>query len=330
MPSQPRRDARPRPTATPATPGQELVQQAGGLPKFIATYQGDFGRVMPKHTSVEAFMGLALAYVRRDEKLRDAANVNPGSLILALRECAALGHTPMSKIYALVPFRDRNAPGGWSVVGIETYHGVIERMFRAGAVQAVKSELVRAGDMFEFDPLQQAVTLHRYDPHASDDDRGPLAGTYAWAVMLSGARSQMVWMNRHEVMKHKAVAKTDAFWTGPWEPDMWRKTGLLKLENYVPTSAEYLWNANASAAASSTGFVGVPEPRERFGLPDETIYDAELVDDQAGKVNGPGPQQPAGDQGEPPAGETGTGWPATRRPPDATDHERTQHDATDQ
>lgn len=294
----PRRSQQAPPAPEPSA-GQELVAKAGGtLTKFIEAYSGDFARVMPKHVSPEAFIGLAGAYVRRDAKLRQAADVNPASLILALRECAALGHVPQQKIFALVPFNDKNAPGGKTVVGIETYHGVIERMYRAGAVQAVKCELVRKHDLFDWDPMRQAVIRHSYDPHASEEDRGPLAGTYAWAVMTSGINSQVVWLNRHEVMKHQAVARTDAFWDGPWEPDMWRKTGLHVLERYVPTSAEYRWQVAASEAAASTGFAGVP--RGHAPSPDDTVYDAELVDDD--------PQPNGASGGE----EHGVGWRQTR------------------
>jgi len=308
--------ASPRTTSRPAanTPGTDLVKKAGTLTAFIETYQGDFARVMPAHVKVEAFVGLATAYVRRDTKLHEAANVNPASLILALRECAALGHTPMPKIFALVPFNDKTAPGGKSIVGIETYHGVIERMYRAGGVQAVKCELVRKTDRFRFDPLQQRVTVHEYDPFATTEERGPLMGTYAWAVLFNGQLSQMVWLNREEVMKHMAVARTDKFWQGPWEPEMWKKTAVHVLERWVPTSAAYRWEVALSGAAAATGFVGVPDvaPREWGPSPDD-IEDAVVVDDQRPYEEPNVAQFAPPDQMPAPA----EGWPATRRPPDA-------------
>jgi len=294
-------------TIAPAA-GTDIAQRGKGtLTDFIETYQGDFARVMPPHVSVEAFVGLAAAYVRRDKKLREAASINPASLILALRECAALGHTPVPKVFALAPFNDKNAPGGKSIVGIETYHGVIERMYRAGGVQAVKSELVRVNDRFGWDPMRQAVTRHEYDPFATTKDRGELAGTYAWAVLFNGANSQVVWLNREEVMKHKAVAKTDAFWTGPWEPDMWRKTGLHVLERYVPTSAAYRWEVAMSSAGAATGFTGIPDrgPGDYGPSPDDAVYEAEIVDERPASPAAAG----AGPEESKPAD-----WPAVRTP----------------
>jgi recombination protein RecT len=289
------------------TAGSAVAKREGTLTQFIETYQGDFSRVMPKHVSVEAFVGLAGAYVRRDDKLRVAANANPASLILALRECAALGHTPVPKIFALVPFKQRGkngAPDTWAITGIETYHGVIERMYRAGGVQSVKCELVREGDEFEWDPMNQRVVRHRYDPFADDVARGQLMGVYAWAVLFTGGMSQVVWMNRAEVMKHRAVSRSgDAFWGGPWEPAMWRKTALHGLETYVPTSAEYRWQVALSGNAAGSGFAGIPDvPVLEYGpSPDDGIQDAVVVEDEPQKSTAPQPDEPA---------QTGTGWPA--------------------
>lgn len=283
MPTQQRRP--PAKAARPAAAPSTAVATTGGrgtLTSFIETYEGDFSRVMPGHVNVQAFVGLAAAYVRRDAKLREAATKNPASLVLALRECAALGHTPVPKIYALVPYGDKNAPGGKTVVGIETYHGVIERMYRAGGVQSVHCELVRRKDRFRWDAINQRVTEHEYDPFATDEERGELAGVYAWARLFTGGLSQVVWMNRAEVMKHRAASRSgDAFWGGPWEPSMWRKTGLHGLETYVPTSAEYRWTVALSGSAASSGFAGIPDvPVLEYGpSPDDGPIDAELVDD---------------------------------------------------
>lgn len=316
MPTTPPRRQQPTKAAPrPAGPSNAVATTGGQgtLTKFIETYQGDFGRVMPGHIKVEAFVGLAAAYVRRDAKLTAAASANPGSLILALRQCAALGHTPVPKIFSLVPFGNKNAPGGKEVVGIETYHGVIERMYRAGGVQSVHSELVRRNDRFRWDALNQRVADHEYDPFATEAERGDLMGAYAWAIMMSGARSQVVFMNRETVMKHKAVSRSgDAFWGGPWEPDMWRKTVLHGLERYVPTSAEYRWQVALSGSAAASGFAGIPDaPVLEYGpSPDDGPIDAELVDEPAPpapreqRQTAPAPDRARGDQPAPPTAQT--------------------------
>lgn len=289
MPNNPSSARRtPTKTAPPRPPSKTVATQEDAkrrtLTSFVQTYTGDFARVAPAHISPEAFVELAVGYVRRDPKLREAADANPASLIMALRQCAALGHTPVPKIYALVPFGNHKAPGGKEVVGIETYHGVIERMYRAGGVQSVHCELVRRGDRFRWDALNQRVTVHEYDPFASEADRGELMGVYAWARLFTGGTSQVVWLNREQVMKHRAVSRSgDAFWGGPWEADMWRKTALHGLERYVPTSAEYRWQVALSGSAAGAGFAGIPDaPVLEYGpSPDDGPIDAEVVDEPA-------------------------------------------------
>lgn len=280
---------RPQPNA----PGSDLVKQAGSISQFIEGYADDFAAVVPPHIPVQAFVGLAAAQVRRDSFLRDAVQANPGSLIVALRHCAALGHLPMRGIAALVAYRSKNAPGGWEVNLIEEVGGVIERMFRAGGVQSVDCEVVRQNDDFKLRRGQ--LPLHEYDEFADGfPERGPLMGVYAWATMLSGATSKVVWMNRHEIARHRAMSASansskgppgGTFWGPPWPaegpntPAMWRKTALHGLELYVPTSAAYRWELAKSTAAGMAPVRGVPSAPIRSvgtgGVDD--IQEAEVV-----------------------------------------------------
>lgn len=276
-------------------------QQINHASKLIASYRGNFSVVVPRHVRPEAFVELALAYVKRDDKLLDAAQANPAALILALRECAALGHMPQRGIFALVPFRDRTAKGGWSVVGIEEWRGVVERMYRAGGVTSVHVEVGREKDpVLSFNRTRDVLPRHEYDEFAPPAERGPLKVVYAWARLIGGGVSQVVWMPRWEVMRRRemsASAKTDGggnFW-GPVDGEgkntasMWKKTALHELEGFVPTSAEYRWQVAASEAGAG-GWDGVPD---RSVSPiNGDIAEAELVDDNAG-----------------------VGWPDTKQPP---------------
>lgn len=294
------------------TAGTELVKAAGGITKFVESYADDFGSVVPKHVPINAFMGMAAAMIRSDKYLRDAAMTNPGSLILALRECAADGHVPRKGTAVLVPYRDKSV--GWRVTYVEEVGGTIERMFRAGGVQSVDYGVVREKDRFE--PVRARLPLHEYDWQASPRERGPLAGVYAWATLLTGALSRVVLLNRHDVAKYRAMSASARskgggnFW-GPEWPDegpnteaMWVKTALHRLERYVPTSAAYRWEVAAadSSAVQPGRFVGVPgaaeAPVHTFG--DSDVQDAEIVDDAAsqGSPGWPGVTQPPADGGQ--------------------------------
>lgn len=280
-----------------STPGKAVAKKTPAQ-IILADYGPALALVMPKHVIPEAFMEFAKAQIHADPWLMEAAEKNPRTVILALRECAYLGHVPRKGTFDLVAFNSKDKQGrdlGKVCTGIEEYTAVIDRMYRAGAVTSVRCEVVRENDHFVWSPNRMRLPEHEFDALASDADRGPLKGVYAYAVMIDGATvSQVVVMGRGEVMKHKAVAKTKTFWEGNWEPDMWRKTALHKLEKYVPTSAEYRITQAASAVAAISGkFADAPAVEPGVGFDDDdAVHDAELVDD--GPPPAPGPAEDAG------------------------------------
>ena len=143
---------------------------------IITQYAGDFATVLPSHIKAETFVRLAQGVLRRNEQLQKIATHNPGSFLAALLEAARLGHEPGTEQFYLVPF-------GSEIQGIEGYRGVIERMYRAGAVSTVKAEIVRAKDHFAWKPTAMRVPEHEPDWFG---DRGPIKGAYAYADMKDG------------------------------------------------------------------------------------------------------------------------------------------------
>lgn len=282
------------------TPPSSEVERREPQPAFVELlrrYTGNLSRVAPKHIEPDAFIGLAAAYIGRSKDLVDAAQRNPQALIHALRECAALGHVVGKDSYVLVPFKDSKAPGGKSIVGIEVYKGVVERMYRSGGVQSVHAMVVRHRDDFDwFGP--DRVPRHAYDIDAGPETRGALRGVYAYARMATGG-VQVAWLNRHDVLKYRLTSRSgDAFWgpawpdEGPWTVDMWRKTALHRLEAWVPTSAAYRWEMSTVGQVREDAALGVAVPPDMAGgAPD--VVDAELV---------------------PERGTEGAEWPATAEP----------------
>jgi recombination protein RecT len=204
-----------------------------GPGKLIENYKRVFEELLPAHVPPMTFVRLSQGLLRTDERLKRAAISNPESFLAALAECARLGHEPGTDAYALVAF-------GSEVTGIEMYAGKIERMFRAGAVRSVRCEVVRRNDHFQWNPTRMQLPEHDFDALASDEDRGLLHGVYAYAILSDGTPSQVIVMNKDEVMRHRDAAKTKEIWDGPWEISMWRKTAVHQLERWVPTSNEWL------------------------------------------------------------------------------------------
>lgn len=192
-----------------------------------------FSSLLPAGTDVDIFAGCAAAAMYRNPNLAAAAMRNPESLLVALRDCARLGHQPGTDEYALTI-------RGGGVLGIEQYQGVIHRMYNAGAVKSVHAEVVTNAERLERrDPLPP---IH----HVPDDDWmnrdvrvENLKGVYAYAILEDGVCSRVVVMGRAQVMAHRQAAMTKNIWDGPFGVSMWLKTGCHELEKWVPTSASY-------------------------------------------------------------------------------------------
>jgi recombination protein RecT len=271
------------PDNTDDKPGTDLVAGFDHAKKLLEQYSKPLVKVMPRGANPDTFLGLAIAAIRKDPYLIQAAQVNPQSLILALRQCAYLGHVPTRGLYALIPFRNRNAPGGWEVVGVEEYRGIVERMFRAGGVRAVKYNVGRTNDpVLRFNPTTMDLPEHVYDEFAAPEKRGPLKVAYAWAVMASGTPSAVAWLPLHEIVRARSFSKSgDKFWGPEWPAEgpnterMWLKTALHRLEPLVPTSSEYRDQLQLShVAAVGDEFAGMPDP----GRPIDGVWDAEVIE----------------------------------------------------
>lgn len=211
---------------------------------LIARYQDDFGTVLPSHIPPATFVRLAQGALRRNATLERAARSNPGSFLAALLDAARLGLEPGTEQYHLVPY-------GNEVQGIVGYQGVVELIYRAGAVSSVIVEAVREKDAFTYRP-GDGRPQHGVDWFG---ERGKLVGVYAYAVMTDGATSKVVVLGRSDI---EAARASSASYkrkpeTSPWtthEEAMWLKTAALRLRKWVPTSAEYrreILRANALA-----------------------------------------------------------------------------------
>jgi recombination protein RecT len=229
----------------------ETVSKDLQLINWLRQQQDDLAMAAASHLKPSTIVRVAQGALRKDEKLMRAAIANPQSLIHCLLDAARLGHEAGTDQYWLIPF-------GNEVTGIEGYKGVIERMYRAGGVSTVHAEVVRQRDAYR-SMGSRTPPVHEYDDFADDDERGPLRGVYAYAVMADGSCSQVIRMGKAEVMKHKAMSKgsdrSDSPWQ-KWEPAMWKKGPLSGLEPYVPTSSEWLMTrAQASAAAQGRAVI---------------------------------------------------------------------------
>jgi recombination protein RecT len=235
---------------------QAVAQRDNGPAGLIEQYRADFATVLPSQINPDQWVRMTMGVVRRNPQLANIAQRNPGSFLAAVLDAARLG-LEIGDTYHLVPF-------GNEVVGIADYTGLIELAYRAGEVESIKCEVVHSADHFRYEPGEMDRPEHRPDWFG---DRGDMLGAYAYAVLKSGAVSQVVVRSRAEIEKVRDGARGSKSKDSPWAnwPDrMWRKTVLRELMKFIPTSAEYRREQIRVAAAVEHA---VPRMPEGAGVP---------------------------------------------------------------
>ncbi|KIQ67019.1 recombinase RecT [Kitasatospora griseola] len=273
---------------TTTTIGQAIDTRDTSPAAQIEHYRDEYASLMPSHVNPDQWIRMAVGAIRGDQKLMQAAGNDIGAFLRELRTSARLGLEPGTEQFYLTPRKSKAHGGRLIIKGIVGYQGIVELIYRAGAVSSVIVEVVRANDSFQYVPGRDERPVHVVDWFGGD--RGDLVGVYAYAVMKDGATSKVVVLNRQQVMAAKA--KSDGAHTdySPWktsEEAMWLKTGARRLAKWVPTSAEYMRERLRAAAdvaseqAAAPENETMPQPNVDLGDEDETV-EGEIVDEAWG------------------------------------------------
>jgi recombination protein RecT len=257
-----------------------------GPASMVTQYHEEYAALLPSHVNADQWVRLAVGAIRGNRDLEQAAQNDVGVFLRELKTAARLGLEPGTEQYYLTP---RNVKGQYEILGIVGYQGLIELMYRAGAISSVVAECVYSGDQFAYQPGVDERPRHQIDWDA--DDRGQLRLVYAYAVMKDGATSKVIVMNRAAIQKIKGSSQGADSSYSPWqtnEPAMWLKSAVRQLAKWVPTSAEFMreqLRAEREVAAELTApafqapeIPAEQQPIDVSHLPVESVFDAEIVD----------------------------------------------------
>lgn len=272
-------------------PGKELTARG-----MVDTYASDFARVLPSHIKPDTWVRVTQAALKTGQLdpqnhcylLETAAKSNPGKFLSALLRAAQEGLMPGTPEFYLTP---RRVKGRWEILGIVGYQGMIERMYRAGAISSVICEVVYDNDEFTYQFGVDDVPRLGRD---WDAKHGPLRLVYAYAKMKDGATSKVIVLNKWDIEDVKA--RSDSYknavknsnTNSPWFTDeaaMWMKTAIRRLEKWVPTSSEYLMSQLRAAATVADEISNKAGVAVDFNLldPEDTandeIVEGELAED---------------------------------------------------
>lgn len=278
-----------------------LATRDTGPAAMVETYRDEYAALVPSHINADQWIRLAVGAIRGDKMLENAAKNDVGVFLRELKTAARLGLEPGTEQFYLTPRKSKAHNYQMIIKGIVGYQGIVELIYRAGAVSSVVVETVRANDTFRYVIGRDERPVHDVDWFGGD--RGELVGVYAYAVMKDGATSKVVILNRQQVMEAKAKSDS-ASGKGadysPWntnEEAMWAKTAARRLAKWVPTSAEYRreqLRAEAEVAAERQmqiapgGPSSMPQPVPSADIPDDEdeVVDGELVVDDPAELWG--------------------------------------------
>ncbi|ANH49902.1 RecT-like ssDNA annealing protein [Propionibacterium phage PFR2] len=246
----------------------------------VAEYETEFASMLPSHIEPRQWVRSAIASLRRDPKLMQAARNDVGRLMTELGKAARLGLVPGTEEYYLTVRAEGKGPARVKkIMGITGYQGLIELIYRAGAAKSVIAEIVRANDRFDYHPGRDERPTHTID--WDSDDRGPLRLAYAFAVMEGGATSKVVVLTKSDIDHIKESSMGSDSPHSPWNTDpaaMWLKSAVRQLAKWVPTSAEY---RREMLRAVRDVNLGAPDPSTRHVIQEDT---GEGVDPLTGEI----------------------------------------------
>jgi len=261
-------------TAVAPLPKRELTaqdRQIQNISDWIKKAEKSLKMALPKHMTAERMMRIAISGLSRNPLLLECT---PQSIILALINASETGLEPNGYEAHLIPYW--NSDRGVREAQFQPdYKGLVQLAYRSGQVISFDADAVYEADEFEYSNGSESILRHR---PADKDDRGALK--YAWAcAKLTNGGVKFIVLTKAQVMKHKASAKSDKFWT-KHEEAMWIKTAAKVLTKWIPRSAEM----QRAIQLDDQAEMGVPQ------LPDSGIVDGLMAQQQQIDAE---PQKPA-------------------------------------
>lgn len=200
---------------------------------FLEDNRAQIAAALPRHVNADRMLVVAQTAVTQTPALLECYTP---SLFGSLIKCTQLGLEPnnaLGQLY-LVPFNNKRERRK-DVQVIIGYRGMIDLARRSGAIKSIWADVVRQGDVFEYERGMNDKLRHI----ESENERGDITHFYSYAHLKDGGFvfdvKNIVWMNTHMLTTQSRGAY------GPWKDhyeQMGRKTMIRRLFNYLPVSIE--------------------------------------------------------------------------------------------
>lgn len=215
------------PVAEVKQPVKRTVKETINSPEF----QAEVARVLPKIVTPSRFMRVALTAMLKTPKLADC---QIASVTEALLRCAQYGIEPDGRRAHLIPY-------GNVCTLIIDYKGLAELAIRSGIVANIHADVIRQGDLFEFDcgVVKRHVAWWLRNDKDKPLEAGEVIGAFAVCNFKDGTQKADA-MPLSEIQAIQRRSRSGG--SGPWVTDfneMAKKTVFRRLSKWLPMSAEF-------------------------------------------------------------------------------------------
>ena len=237
---------------------------------YIKLMEGEIKKALPSVITPERFTRIILSAISTNPRL---AECTPQSFLGAMMTSAQLGmevNTPLGQA-CLIPFKNKNQ-GVLEVQFQLGYKGLIDLAYRSGEVSIIQAHAVYENDVFEYelglDPKLKHIP-------ATSDRGNPIAYYAMFKTKDDGYGFEV--MSTADIEAH-ARRYSKSFNNGPWQTnfdEMAKKTVLKRVLKYAPLKSEFV------RAVAQDETVKTQIDADMYSVPDETVYEAEFVVDEA-------------------------------------------------
>jgi recombination protein RecT len=215
----------------------------------------------------------------------ELAQCSKESLIAAVVQTVQLGLTPGNIGHChYIPFNSKTGKQAQFIIG---YKGIVELVNRCGKATLLSTEIVRDGDLFEYELGLNPVLKHI---PAWDGKEMPIKGVYCVAKNLVANEKVFVYMDKSEIDKIKSSSKAAGSEYSPWNKwyeEMAKKTVIKRICKLLPLSVD----EQQKVATDET--VKTELSPDMSTVKDQAVWDGDTIDTPAQDPGDAGAPQPA-------------------------------------
>lgn len=262
---------------------QNIVERRSTIEELLRKNKDKLQLALPKHLTPDKLIGTVMTSIARNPKLLECTQA---SFFGAVFTAAQLGLNPngiLGEGY-LLPYRNRKK-NTLECQFIPGYRGYLKLAYQSGQVKTMQATVVYSKDFFEYELGLNQKLIHRPAP----PPRGEALFVYTIVHLINGGvLFDVMYKDEVEIIRTCSKNIDGEAWT-KWPDEMWKKTGIRRLQKITPLSEELEKTAGLDEKTlvldesqnNELALSGVNlSPEIDKELEDSMIQDAEIVNNE--------------------------------------------------